>query len=106
MSKVCAPTTEPRIRISLYDDASLRCRGSKRPAQPSGFCLFMPRATTTSTPSATPHLVKHFASSEERHLTPGERQRRHEQELSPQVLCVSSKLPVMVWTAPARHLAQ
>jgi hypothetical protein len=40
------------------------------------------------------HLVKHFASSEARHLTPGEWQRRHERELSPQVLCDSTKLPV------------
>jgi hypothetical protein len=89
-----APTTEPRILISLQDDASLRCKRSKRPAQLSGFRLFMPRSTTPSTPGAISHLVKHFASSEARHSAPGEWRRRHGRELSPQVLCDSTKLPV------------
>ena len=42
------------------------------------------------------HLTsrKARASSEARHLIPGEWQRRHERELSPQVLCNSTKLPV------------
>jgi IS1 family transposase len=81
-SKGCAETTELRIRTSPCDGASSRCKDSSRPAQLSAFCLFMPPSTTPSTPSATPHPVTRSASSEARHLTPGERLQRHEPEPS------------------------
>jgi transposase-like protein len=86
------------------DDASSRCKGSSRPAQLSDFCPFMPRSTTLSTPSVTSYPVKRFASSGARHLTSGGRLPRLEIVLA--CLCEPIKVPVMVWTAPARHLAQ
>src|SRR6478735_4641601 len=53
----------------------------KSPAQLSTFCPFMPPSTTPSTPS---HLTsrERFASSEARHLTPGEQPQRHEPDPS------------------------
>jgi hypothetical protein len=57
------PVTNAHGANASGDDASSRCKGSKRPAQLGGSCLFVPRSTTPSTPSATSHLAKRFASS-------------------------------------------
>jgi transposase-like protein len=65
----------------------------KSPAQLSDCCLFMPPSTIPSTPSATSHLARHFASSEARHLTPGERQQRHERNPPRQVSAIPLRFP-------------
>ena len=57
-SRACARTIGPRIRINRCDDASARCNGSNRPAQPSASCPFTPPSTTLSTSSATSYPAR------------------------------------------------
>jgi transposase-like protein len=40
MSRGCARTIGPRIRINRHDGASARCSASNRPGQPSASCQF------------------------------------------------------------------
>ena len=63
MSRVCARTTGPRIRISRSDDESGRCRASSRPDRPSDFSASTPRSTTRSTCNATSFPAARFACS-------------------------------------------
>jgi hypothetical protein len=62
MSKECAPTIEPRIRISRFDDANKRCRVSNQPIRLSALFLSTQRFTTRST-----HPSTRNASSDARH---------------------------------------
>jgi transposase-like protein len=62
MSRGCARTIGPRIRISRHDGASARCSGSNRPDQPSASCPFTPPFTTLSTSSVISLPAARFAS--------------------------------------------
>jgi DDE superfamily endonuclease len=56
-TRVCAPTTGPKIHISQYAEESARCRVSNRPARPSASSLSTPPFTTSSTSSDISSLV-------------------------------------------------
>jgi hypothetical protein len=62
MSKECAPTIGPRIRISRFDDANKRCKVSNQPIRLSAWFLSTQRFTTRST-----HPSTRNASSDARH---------------------------------------
>src|SRR5436190_22757141 len=53
MSNECAPTIEPRIRISRFDDANKRCKVSNQPIRLSALFLSTQRFTTRSTHPST-----------------------------------------------------
>jgi hypothetical protein len=60
--KKSAPTIEPRIRISRFDDANKRCKVSNQPIRLSAWFLSTQRFTTRST-----HPSTRNASSDARH---------------------------------------
>ena len=62
MSRACARTIGPRIRINRHADASARCSGSNRPDQPNGSCPFTPSSTTRSTSSVISLPAARFVS--------------------------------------------
>lgn len=80
MSKACARTTEPRIRIFRFVDASGRCSGSNHPDQRNGSYPFTPSSTTRSTFSAISFPATHFASSEAKRCRIGGQRQRPELE--------------------------
>jgi hypothetical protein len=82
MTRACAQTTGPRIRINRHDGASARCSVSNRPDQRSVFCPFTPPCTTHSTSSAISSLAARFASSETKRSGRGEPPPQPEHELS------------------------
>jgi hypothetical protein len=81
MTRACAQTTGPRIRISRHDGASARCSVSNRPDPPSVSCPFTPPSTTHSTSSAISPPAARFASSETKRSGRGEPPPRPEHEL-------------------------
>ena len=72
MSRGCARTIGPRIRINRHDGASAKCSGSNRPDQPSASCPFTPPFTTRSTSSVISHPAARFASYETKRSGRGE----------------------------------
>ena len=64
MSRGCARTIGPRIRINRPDGASARYSGSNRPDQPNNSCPFTQPATTLSTSSVISLPAARFASYE------------------------------------------
>src|SRR5271163_5201464 len=81
MTRACAQTIGPRIRISRHDGASARCSVSNRPDPPSVSCPFTPPSTTHSTSSAISPPAARFASSETKRSGRGEPPPRPEHEL-------------------------
>src|ERR1700722_7784119 len=81
MTRACAQTTGPRIRMSRHDGASARCSVSNRPDPPSVSCPLTPPSTTHSTSSATSPPAARFASSETKRSGRGEPPPRPEHEL-------------------------
>src|SRR5271168_3948481 len=81
MTRACAQTTGPRIRISRHDGASARCSVSNRRDPPSVSCPFTPPSTTHSTSSAISPPAARFASSETKRSGRGEPPPRPEHEL-------------------------
>ena len=98
MTRACAQTIGPRIRISRHDGASARCSVSNRPDQPNASCLFTPPSTTHSTSSAISPPAARFASSETKRSGRGEPPPRPGRELG---LPNSAGLNSVHVTAPA-----
>jgi transposase-like protein len=105
-TRAYARTIGLRIRISRHDDASARCSVSNRQDQPKSSCQFMPRSTTLSTSSAISHPAARSVPSERMLSGRGGLLPRPEPELGLPILVRPNSVRVMVWTSPARHLAQ
>ena len=83
MSKACARTTGPKIRICQCDDASGRCNVSNRRDRRNGSYPFTPSSITRSTFSAILFPATRSAPSEAKRSRIGRQRRRPELEPSP-----------------------
>jgi hypothetical protein len=85
MSRACARTTGPRIRISRSDRESDRCRASSRPERLSVLSACTQPSTTLSTSNVTFSHAARFACSGRRQRKRGRTRpsRRHREDRRP-----------------------
>jgi transposase-like protein len=89
-----------------FADASARCSGSNRPDQSNAFCPFTPPSTTLSTFNAISHPAARSGPSERKLSGRGEPPLRPDSESGFPIFVRPNSVRMMLWTSPARHLAQ